>query len=84
MLGIKDYLEHNQGIICEMNDSPANNFWLTKFNFLEYFVESCTNTYSIDNKEVNALIINCKTIIEYMSPLKVYIYKSICIRLLKS
>lgn len=75
-MGVKDFLEQNHSLL---SDSPAqlnDNFWLTKYLFLEYFVEFCTNSYTIDNEEVITLLGNGKIILEYLSPLKVSLLES--------
>ena len=69
-----DFLQTNNDIVVQSADLPPvinENFWITKYNFFEYFIKFCTETFECDSDPLNNLTYAIKTITECISPLRV-------------
>lgn len=71
---VAEFLQaHSDFVVTATTQPPTihENFWLTKYNYLEYFTTFYANTFEPVDVELNDMIEKIKLLIDCISPFKV-------------
>lgn len=73
---VEEFLQaHSDFVVAASSQPPSlnDNFWITKYNYLEYFTTFYANTFEPVDVELNDMIEKIKLLIDCISPFKVNI-----------